>query len=383
MQPNFWTNTKEWIEKTTPMPDVQDVYKEFYTNEVFKFTHPKGDPPEWVDWVKPPQFGTDHKFDKSYVSTIKNGSIWMHPRGEGIVFVLTPDHKCLHDMVFHQYWRFFKKIAVKRIPPDTTFYQGTLGVLAWAGHTNYWHWLHDTLGRYHLLQLSGFNIDKYVLPPLTLPFQRETVEMLGIPKEKIVELSPGMHLKAENLILPSVPFNTGTAVKWTVEFLRKTFLKPKSYKSAIEYFREVLFKSHAKSGDFERIYISREDASWRKVMNEEEVMHVLSKRGFRKIVLSSLTVQEQINIFSSSKVIIGSNGAGLANIMFCQPGTKVIQLFTSTSDEFMKIGQYLDLDFYFLKCAIALPRSKKHEVMNNLIVDVNKLSSVLENQGIN
>ncbi|WP_176555740.1 glycosyltransferase family 61 protein [Virgibacillus ndiopensis] len=363
---DIFIHTKDWIEKATPKSDIQDVYKEFYTNETVKYTLPKGDQPQWVDWVDPPRFGEDHKFGKSYVSKIENGSIWMSDKGEGMVYALTPDHKCLHDMVFHLYWKYFEKVAVDKIPSATPYY-GNLGVLAWAGHSNYWHWLHDTLGRYHLLQLSGFKIDKYVLPLLTLPFQRETVKMLGIPENKILQLPPGKHLKAENLILPSVPFNAGTCVKWTIEFLRDSFLKS---------------KSHTSSSDFERIYVSREDASWRKVANESKLMTLLNKKGFRKVILSSLTVQEQINIFSSAKVIISPNGAGLANIMFCQPGTKIIQLFTSTSDEFIKIGHYLGLDYYFLKCRIANPVSNAHEVIKNLVVDVKKLSRILEDEGI-
>lgn len=58
--------------------------------------------------------------------------------------------------------------------------------------------------------------------------------------------------------------------------------------------------------------------------------------------------------------------------MFCQPGTKIIQLFTATSDEFIKIGQYLDLDYRFLKCRTANPVSTEHEVIKNLVVDVKK-----------
>lgn len=363
----LYVHTKDWIEKTTPKSDVQDVYKEFHINETVNYTLPKGDLPQWVDWVDPPRFGEDHTFGKSYVSKIENGSIWMCDKGEGMVYALTPDHKCLNDMVFHLYWRYFEKVAVDKIPSAST-YHGNLGVLAWAGHTNYWHWLHDTLGRYHLLQLSDFKIDKYVLPPLTLPFQRETVKMLGIPEDKILQLTPGMHQRAENLILPSLPFNTGTCVKWTVEFLRDSFLKS---------------KSHTNSSNFERIYISRKDASWRKVANESKLMDHLAKKGFKKVILGSLTVQEQIDIFSSAKVIISPNGAGLANIMFCQPGTKIIQLFTSTSDEFMKIGEYVGLDYHFLKCRIANPGSKAHEVVKNLVVDVNKLSKILDNEKIN
>ncbi|GAA0604067.1 hypothetical protein GCM10009001_21510 [Virgibacillus siamensis] len=363
---DLYIHSKDWIDNTNQEKDMHDVYEEFYKNEEVTFTRPKGDPPEWVDWVIPPQFGVKHKFPKSHVSVIENGSIWMYNKREGMVYALTPEYKCLHDMVFHLFLPYFKKNAVNKVPASTQF-QGNLGVLAWAGHSNYWHWLHDTLGRYHLLQLSEHHIDKYVLPPMTLPFQWETVNMLGIPKNKILQLSPGMHLKADRLILPSVPFNAGTCVKWTIDFLRDSFLKT---------------TSHKHSNGFERIYISREDASWRKVANEPKLMKLLSEKGFKKIVLGSLSVQEQIKIFSSAKVIISPNGAGLANIMFCRPGTKIIQLFTSTSDEFMKIGQYLDLDYYFVKCRNANPGSKAHEVMKNMVVDVNKVSALLEKEGI-
>ncbi|MFA1822881.1 DUF563 domain-containing protein [Virgibacillus oceani] len=363
---DLFTHSLDWIKKKHPIAGIDDVYKEFYKNETVTYTLPKGDAPEWVDWVSPPQFGKNNTFNKSYVSVINNGSVWMCDKREGMLYALTPDLKCLHDMVFHLYWRYFEKAAVKEIPTSTS-YKGTWGVLAWAGHTNYWHWLHDTLGRYHLLELSGYNIDKYVLPPLTLPFQRETIRMLGIPENKIIQLAPGEHLRAEKLVLPSIPFNAGTCVKWAIEFLRERFLKSVSKKY---------------SSDFDRIYISREDAAWRKVANENRFLKLLGEKGFKKVTLSSLTVQEQINLFSSAKVIISPNGAGLANLMFCQPGTKVIQLFTTTSDEFVKIGQYLNLDYHLLKCRIANPGSRGHEVIKNLVVDVKKVASILENEGI-
>lgn len=363
---DLYTHTKDWIEKETPKAGIHDAYKEFYTDETVTYTLPKGDLPEWVDWVKPPKFGETHKFDKSYVAKIEKGSIWMCDKGEGMIYTLASDQTYFRDMVFHLNWNYFEKIAVRTIPSASSF-KGTLGVLAWAGHTNYWHWLHDTLGRYHLLQLSGFEIDKYVLPPLTLPFQRETINMLGIPEDKILQLTPGKHVKADQLVLPSVPFNTGTCVKWTIEFLRSSFLKENRNVTANHY---------------DRIYISREDASWRKVANEGKLMELLTKKGFKKIVLSTLTVEDQINIFASAKVIISTNGAGFANLMFCQPGTKIIQLFTSTSDEFVKIGQYLDLDYRFLKCRKANPVSTKHEVIQNLVVDVKKISEILEKEGI-
>ncbi|GAB3807187.1 glycosyltransferase 61 family protein [Virgibacillus kimchii] len=363
---NLYIHSLDWIKKENRITDIENVYKEFYKNEKVTYTLPKGDLPEWVDWVYPPRFGENHTFGKSYVSVIDNGSVWMCDKGEGMVYALTPDNKCIYDMVFHLYWRYFEKAAAKQIP-HTASNHGRLGVLAWAGHTNYWHWLHDTLGRFHLLELSGYKIDKYVLPPMTKPFQWQTVQLLGIPRDKIIEFTPGERLQAEKLILPSVPFNIGTCVKWTIEFIREKFLTSQSKKN---------------SSNVERIYISREDAAWRKVANENKLLKLLDKKGFKKVTLGSLTVQEQIDLFSSAKVIISPNGAGLANLMFCRPKTKILQLFTATSDEFVKIGQYLDLDYHLLKCRIANPGAKGHEVIKNLVVDVRKVAVILEEEGI-
>lgn len=363
MRRNYYSNTKEWLDEITPQNNINHIYKEFYTNQVVRLNPAKGDPPQWVDWVKPPEYLIDKKFDASYVATVYNGSVWYDRIGNGRVYVLTPTLKMLRDMVFHLLWPYFNERKI----PRATYTHETVALIAWAGDTNYWHWLHDNLARFHLLQLSGIKINKYLLPPLQFPYQWQTLDMLGIPREKILQLKPNMHLRVKKLILPSVPFNVDTSVKWSIDYVRESLLNMNTVKNMSEY---------------EKIYISREDASWRKVMNEESVLQLLEEKGFKKVVLKNFSVQEQINIFHSAKYIIGSNGAGMSNIIFCKPGTKVIQLFTATSDEFMKISNYLNLDYHFFQCPIALPVSKIHPVMNNMNVDVNKLSNTLASFGI-
>ena len=44
------------------------------------------------------------------------------------------------------------------------------------------------------------------------------------------------------------------------------------------------------------------------------------------IKLSELSFNEQIKIFNEAKIIIGSHGAGLTNLIFCEPSTKVIEI---------------------------------------------------------
>ncbi|HZH59461.1 MAG TPA: glycosyltransferase family 61 protein [Metabacillus sp.] len=343
---------------------VNGYYKEFYTNEVVRFAVPKGDPPQWLDFVIPPEWDKDHKFKNSYVRVVENGSVHLRQVYEvPMLFVMAPNNKLLSDMVFHNYWNYFNP---EKIPPYT-FLDETIGLLAWAGEDNYWHWLHDILPRFHLLQLSGIKIDRYLLPRLYLPFHFEAIQKLGIPADKIIQIDTNMHIRAKNLVVPSVPFNIGTSVKWPCDFIRRTFLGNGNI---------------TKIDGYDRIYISRQDAKWRKVINEEEVMGFLEKKGFKKVVLKNLSIQRQMEIFSSAQFIISPNGAGLANLFFCNPATKVIQLFDKTSDEFVKIANYLNLDYYLLKCKTAPPPSTIHEVMNNLLVDITKLSNVLSRLGI-
>ncbi|NHM31135.1 glycosyltransferase family 61 protein [Bacillus sp. C11] len=41
-----------------------------------------------------------------------------------------------------------------------------------------------------------------------------------------------------------------------------------------------------------------------------------------------MTVAEQVALFSTSEVITPPRGEGLTNLTFCQPGTKVLEIFS-------------------------------------------------------
>jgi capsular polysaccharide biosynthesis protein len=47
---------------------------------------------------------------------------------------------------------------------------------------------------------------------------------------------------------------------------------------------------------------------------------------FKLIDPSKLSLSQQVEAFSNAEIILGPHGAGLTNIMFCNPGTKVIEI---------------------------------------------------------
>ena len=91
-----------------------------------------------------------------------------------------------------------------------------------------------------------------------------------------------------------------------------------------------------KKSEFEKIYVRRENANYRNILNEADIIDKLKKNGFKIISTSQYEILEQINFFVNAKIILSPYGSGLANIVFCNPGTKVYEIspdFTNVNDQ--------------------------------------------------
>jgi hypothetical protein len=73
-----------------------------------------------------------------------------------------------------------------------------------------------------------------------------------------------------------------------------------------------------------KIFISRDDAPARKLINAEEVFMAL--QGWETVTLTGMSTKKQIELFSSASHVISTHGAGLTNLLWCQTGTKVIEI---------------------------------------------------------
>lgn len=188
-----------------------------------------------------------------------------------------------------------------------------MAVLISKGSHHYFHWVFDALPRLNLLWRSGIEIDQYLIDQRA-SFHREYLDLLGIPQEKITTVKKNTHLQAEELIVPSFPGTTGCVTQQSCLFLQKKILAPLS--------------ENFSKNDSRRIYISRAKAEKRRVLNEKEVMERLRLYGFQCIVLEDLSVMEQVTCFASAEIIVAPHGAGLANLVYCKKGTKVIEFFS-------------------------------------------------------
>ena len=76
----------------------------------------------------------------------------------------------------------------------------------------------------------------------------------------------------------------------------------------------------------EKIYISRQNCSYRNIINESDIIEKLKKLNFRIVDLNDFDIFQQIELFSNASVIITATGSALANLVFCNPGTKIFEI---------------------------------------------------------
>jgi len=117
-----------------------------------------------------------------------------------------------------------------------------------------------------------------------------------------------------------------------------------------------------------KIYITREDSNYRKIINEGDVVTLLREKGYKVINPQLYEIDEQIEIFANAEKIIAPHGSNLANIIFCKPGTEIFEITPTFRDnEKMLEDRYLNL------CLI---NNLKHNKIVSDTVDVENHSTL-------
>jgi capsular polysaccharide biosynthesis protein len=215
-----------------------------------------------------------------------------------------------------------------------------------------------------VLRQCGIKPDKYVISGKRVePFQLATLEALGIPTKKVIISDDNLHVYADRLVIPKL--SSGLRPKWVCDFLRQ----------------ELLVKKHLKPlKGSERIYISRARAIRRKVINEQEVIERLAKHGFRTVLLERMSIEEQVRLFASAKVVIGPHGSGFTNMVFSNPGATMIEFFSWSfvHDCFPRLSSITGHKHYYLIGEETRPPQGRGDI----IVNLSDLDKLLKKAGI-
>ncbi len=246
-------------------------------------------------------------FESDTIARLPGGRVF------GAGAVLSPDGKSIARDVSVDFGKSFQDhwlLGYAKIRPPVPV-SGTTAVIATALGSGYAHWLLEELPR--LLVLRGVECDTIIAHGRS-QFSQEAFARSGI-SARVVEARRYSHFGCERLIVPSLIGQAGFPV-------------PKVGRLLEEFTVGVGIGEQNRQAAFgERLYLSREKARRRRVSNEAELWPSLQSRGFVKLCAEDFSWSEQIEAFRRAKVIVAPHGAGLANIVFCPPGTQVIELF--------------------------------------------------------
>lgn len=118
-----------------------------------------------------------------------------------------------------------------------------------------------------------------------------------------------------------------------------------------------------------RIYISR--TGRRRIVNEDALVALLEKYDFFIVEDRPRTLAEQLTLYHHASFIMGPHGASFSNIIWCQPGTHLFEVFAPdyVPDYFLYLAQLAGLG-YSACCQPAAGGEHLLPIEKNILVSV-------------
>ncbi len=175
---------------------------------------------------------------------------------------------------------------------------------------NPWHIWIDVISKFRLLEKrwsTDFTRYCYVLANRSKYLEKCIKELF--PEIKIMVMPKNEVWQFRHLLVPSLSNSkdgiiTPHLAPWLRHFKGSTGLKG--------------IKPHRK------IIVLRPGAKTRRMVNSDEL--ILALKGWETVALENLTIKEQMKTFAEATHVVAAHGAGLINLLWCNAGTKVIEI---------------------------------------------------------
>ncbi|NHC33917.1 glycosyltransferase family 61 protein [Scytonema millei] len=258
-----------------------------------------------------------------------------------------------------------RTLFLKQLPDFTTPQMNVACSLVNPTSMGYFTWM-GNLTRFEGIEYyqaqTGIK-PKLIINSHPTKWQRESLRLLGYEPQDCIQWN-GSRIKVSRLVVPS--------------YRRvQQLISP----SGCRWLRQRLVSNlpgkESEKGDFSsRVYIVRTKKTGRTIINEEEVLSVLTQLGFVGYTLEELSFADQVRLFSQAEMVVAAHGAGLANIMFAE-NLKVIELFGSYGTAaYFVLSKMLNFDY---ACLVSDPQGKNQvsERYTDMTVDIAKLKTLL------
>jgi capsular polysaccharide biosynthesis protein len=218
----------------------------------------------------------------------------------------------------------------------------------------YYHWIHDALAALHQVLEWLPPSTRIIVPDGLSDVQIRLLEAMNVPAQRICCHHSNEIVTVDELYfvppLTKTRFDDPEVTQWLSDRLRKAFVEP----SAVPGQKSA------------RLYVSRAKAARRRIVNESEVLAVLQPLGFEVIHAEDLSVDQQAACFAGAEMIVAPHGAGLTNLYFSTPGTKVIEILFDPIEYrscYWSLSEAMGMEYiYTVGEAVEIPNTPEKDI---------------------
>ncbi len=178
----------------------------------------------------------------------------------------------------------------------------------WGGYFDYLIFVAAKLCRIkNVLSAADFANAVVAYPLLDTPFEGDLLALLGCRPGQVVD-SRTTDVRFAQCVL-------GNSGNWFYPNVADLLALKTHMASQMPVARETP----------KRLYVSR--SGRRRVINEDALVRLLETYGFTYVEDKPRNVAEQYQLYQNAEFIIGPHGASFANVLWCEPGTYLFELF--------------------------------------------------------
>jgi len=295
---------------------------------------------------------------RNYALLLENG-VLLNYRGVCLESLLYNSRLQEHGFLKRNVKQILKSLFFFNVSISNTNHLRVSIINEWT--TNYFHWITEALPRiiYAKEEIENFIL---VLPEKYLQ-QHYVVDSLKILEVKVEIFKSAVFLK--KVFIPSR--QAAFPAHYNPDYIKKVN-------------SEIINKCNLEYNLGNRIFISRRNAVYRKIANEDEVISLVSKYGFEIVDFEKLTFSQQVSVTYNADFLMSIHGAGLTNMLFCNEGTVIYEL--SLENQFLDKCYYTLADacnhkYYYQFCKST--NNSESYYSSDIVVDIFSLERNLDN----
>jgi len=262
-----------------------------------------------VDFHAYTSFTTHQKtgFPAQYLVCIPNGV------AAGGGFVRLPTREFLTESTWRMAYLLENDIYRARYRRHKLHLKGDYYYLDMLFSTNYGHWFLDELPRLVSVLPHLPSSTRFIVSNPLQDYKSQSLAALGIHEDSILPIKGYYETHCERL--------------WFATRLGSSEWASTS-PSIFSKIRNVLRERYqfANSPASERVYISRDAAAFKRLVNEEQLLPIIQEHGFEVLRTENMSFAQQIRTFSKAKAILAAHGSGITNMLFCPTEAQLLEL---------------------------------------------------------